>query len=241
MTLSHDVQGSGPAILLLHSTACDRRMWDPQIPALTAAGHRVVRCDLNGYGQSPVPATSWSDAQDIVDLLGALGIDRFALVGASGGGRVALEVASRWPDRITALALLCTAVDDHEPSAELRAFGDREDELLEAGDIDGAVRLNVEMWAGDAIRDRVAMMQRHVFEVQLAAPGDVGPLRVPADLDAITAPVLIVSGTRDVADFQVIATGLAARLGARHVELDAGHLPSMERPDEVNDLLVSFL
>src|SRR5699024_9938348 len=60
MVLAHDVAGETPGntqgldipVLLLHSTVCDRRMWDHQVITLTNAGYRVIRCDLSGYGQS---------------------------------------------------------------------------------------------------------------------------------------------------------------------------------------------
>lgn len=247
MTLSYDEAGSGPAVVLLHSTVCDRRMWDPQMPALAAAGFRAVRCDLRGYGESPMPGGPHNNAQDVIDLLDALGIDRARLVGSSGGGRVALEVAARWPDRVERLALLCTAVNGMAPGPELAAFGDREDALLEAGDVDGATELNVQSWLGpyadDAVRDKVRMMQKHAFEVQLAATEEYEPIRFETDLAAITAPSLLVSGAHDFPDFHAIAVRLAEQLPqARHVELDwAGHLPSMERPDEINDRLIGFL
>ncbi|MCW6008334.1 alpha/beta hydrolase [Micromonospora sp. CPCC 205371] len=246
MTLAHDLVGDGPALLLLHSTVCDRRMWDPQLPALAGAGYRAVRCDLRGYGDSPVPAEPYSDADDVVELLDTLGIDRVALVAASGGGLVAQEVAARWPSRVSALALLCTAMAGHEPSAALRAFGEREDALLEAGDVEAATELNVDTWltpdATEATREAVRVMQRHAFAVQLAAP-DVAPIRAEFDLAAITAPTLLVWGARDLVDFRQIATRLAAELpDARHVELPwAGHLPSLERPAEVNEILLDFL
>src|SRR5690242_18481153 len=49
-------------------------------------------------------------------------------------GSLALEIAARWPDRVTSLALLCSAQTGCEPSVELKAFGEREEELIEAGD-----------------------------------------------------------------------------------------------------------
>ncbi|MFF1477500.1 alpha/beta fold hydrolase [Streptomyces sp. NPDC058301] len=247
MTLSHDVAGSGPAVLLLHSTVCDRRMWDPQVPALVGAGYQVVRCDLRGFGETPVPDRPYSNADDVIALLDELGIERTALIGSSGGGRVALEIAARHPGRVTALALLCTALVGHEPGAELRAFGDREDELIEAGDIAGATDLNVEAWVGPeadgAAREKVRLMQRHAFDVQLAAEEEFGQIRVEADLSAITAPTLLVSGDHDFADFRHIAIHLSGVLAdARHLELPwAGHLPSLESPDKVNPVLVDFL
>ncbi|MFD0273500.1 alpha/beta fold hydrolase [Kitasatospora sp. NPDC127111] len=247
MIISHDVTGSGPAVLLLHSTVCDRRMWDAQVPALVAAGRRVIRCDLRGYGETPMPDGPHNNAQDVVDLLDRLGIERTALVGASGGGRVALELAARWPDRVTALALLCTALAGQETSSELRKFGELEDSLLEAGDIAGATDLNVDTWLGPdatpAAREAVRRMQRHAFDVQLAATEEYEPVRVEFDLAAITAPTLLVSGSHDLPDFRRIADHLATRLpDARHLELPwAGHLPNLERPDAVNTLLSDFL
>jgi pimeloyl-ACP methyl ester carboxylesterase len=246
MTLSHDVAGDGPTVVLLHSTVCDRRMWDPQVPVLAEAGYRVVRCDFRGFGDTPAPDRSTSDADDVVELMDALGAERVALVGASGGGRVALEIAAGRPQRVTTLALLCTAWSGHAPGAELRAFGAREDELLEAGDVAGATDLNVEMWVGPAAdeeaRDKVRRMQRHAFDVQLAAE-EFRPIKTEPDLSAITARTLLVSGRHDVIDFRETAVELADRIaGARHVELDwAGHLPSLERPAELNPLLLDFL
>jgi 3-oxoadipate enol-lactonase len=247
MTLSHDVAGSGPAVVLLHSTACDRRMWDPQMPVLVDAGYRVVRTDMRGYGQTPMPDRPYNDAQDVMDLLDLLSVEHAALIGASGGGRVALEIAARWPQRVTSLALLCTALAGHEPSAELTAFGEREDALLEAGDITGATELNVDTLLGphadEATREKVRQMQRHAFEVQLAAAEEFEPIRVEVDLAAITAPSLLLSGSHDLVDFGQIAVRLSEQLAnARHLELAwAGHLPSLERPDALNPVLIDFI
>ena len=246
MTLSHDVAGDGPTVLLLHSTACDRRMWDPQIAPLAEAGHRVVRCDFRGFGDSPALDRSTSDADDVVEVLDRLGADRVAIIAASGGGRVALEIAASRPHRVTSLALLCTAWAGHEASPALRAFGAREDELLEAGDVAGATELNVEMWVGpaadQATRDRVRDMQRHAFDVQLAA-AEFPPLRTDPDPAVITARTLLISGAHDVVDFREIAVELAGLIpGARHLELEwAGHLPGLERPEAVTPLLLDHL
>ena len=87
-------------------------------------------------------------------------------------------------------------------------------------------------------------MQRHAFDVQIAAE-DVPyePVRTDPDLTRITASTLLVTGAHDLPDFREIAVHLAGVLPrARHVELDwAGHLPSLERPEAVNALLLEFL
>ena len=247
MMISYDVAGAGPALVLLHSTVCDRRMWDPQWPVLVDAGYRVVRCDFRGYGETPVPRGPHNDAEDVLELAGELGLGPVALVGASYGGMVALEIAARWPRQVSALALVCAAMPEHEPTDVLRGFWQQERELIEAGDIAGAVELNVATWLGpeadEATRERVRLMQRHAFQVQLAAPQEYEPAEVSVDLGAITAPSLVVSGAKDLPDFRMIAARLAALLpGARLVELPwAGHLPTLERPQELSGMLTVFL
>ena len=97
--------------------------------------------------------------------------------------------------------------------------------------------------ASQATRERVRLMQRRAFEVQLAAPQEYESAEVAVDLGAITAPALVVSGGKDLPDFRLIAARLAALLpGARPVELPwAGHLPTLERPHELSAMLTVFL
>jgi 3-oxoadipate enol-lactonase len=175
--LAYDVAGDGPTVVLLHSSACDRRMWDSQLRMLIDAGHRVVRCDFRGHGQSPAPTEPFNAADDVRALLDSLGIGEAAIVGASYGGRVAQEIAARWPDRVSVLILLCAATRLHPPTASIMEFSAREEELLAAGDIAGAVELNVATLLGPAApgatREMVTRMQRLTFEIQLAA-GDAG-------------------------------------------------------------------
>ncbi|GAB7188091.1 alpha/beta hydrolase [Kitasatospora sp. Ki12] len=245
MIISHDVAGSGPAVVLLHSSVCDRRMWDAQWQPLLDAGYRVVRADFHGFGETPLSEVPYSDSRDVLALLDHLGIESAALVGASHGGRIALTVAALRPRAVTALALLAAGMPGHEPSETLRAFGGREDELIEAGDIDGAVALNVDTWlgpeAGAEVRENVRRMQRHAFDVQMEAT--VGPDKEEVDLSLVTAPTLAVGGAHDLPDFREIAATLPTVLpNARHLELPwAGHLPSLERPEETTALLLDFL
>jgi pimeloyl-ACP methyl ester carboxylesterase len=245
MTLSYDIHGDGPTVVLLHSSVCDRRMWDPQVPVLTEAGYRVVRFDFRGFGETPVADRPYSDAGDVCDLLDHLECERYALIGSSHGGEVALEVAATRTDAVASLVLLCAGMPGHVPGPELRAFIERENALLAADDVAGAVQLNLATWMGPEAkpeaRQLVRVMQRHALDTQRAAR--FASAGVPVDLARITAPCLAVSGAHDLADFREIAVGLPGQIpGARHLELPwAGHVPSLERPDEVTGLLIDFL
>lgn len=258
MILAHDDGGgAGPPLLLLHAGVADRRMWEPLVVPLRRT-FRVVRPDLRGHGDSPLRGGEYADAEDVAALLDHLGIPDAAVVGASFGGRVALELAALQPGRVRELVLLCPSVPGVPTTAALRAFDSAEDDLLSTGDVEGAVRLNVATWLGPdadlAAREALAAMQRRAFEVQLAAMSDgagdgvvdVGPplqRRVDVDLAALRVPTVVVSGGRDMDHLQACAAEVAARVpGAEHVVLDwAGHLPALERPDAVLGLLLDVL
>jgi pimeloyl-ACP methyl ester carboxylesterase len=237
MTIRHQVVGEGPGVLLVHAGVADGRMWARQVEDLRV-DHRVITVDLRGFGETPLePGAQYSDAGDLLDVLDVLRIDRAAVVGASYGGNVVLQAASRAPERFSRLVLISPPVDGVEPTEDIRAFWAEENRLLEAGDLDGATALNVETWLGpeadDDARTLLSVMQRHAFEVQLAA-GDVENEEYPVDPSVITAPVKLFSGTHDLRFFTEGATALAKALpDVEHVELPwAGHLPTLERPDE---------
>jgi 3-oxoadipate enol-lactonase len=244
--LAHDDEGDGDPIVLLHAGVCDRRMWDPQWSALTER-FRAIRCDLRGFGETPLPAEPFNPADDVVGLLDAVGLDHAGVVGASFGGRVALEMAATWPQRVDKLVLLCGEWEDVDPDPELEAFGEEEDRLLSDEDVDGAVDLNVRTWLGpkasEAERSLVRTMQRHAFEVQLAAGDNAEFENRDIDPATIKAPTLAISGARDLLHFRQVAAELANRIAnAEHLELEwAAHLPSLERPDAVTELLVNSL
>ncbi|MET9854568.1 alpha/beta fold hydrolase [Streptomyces sp. NPDC006450] len=249
MILSHDVDGpaDAPAVVLLHSSVCDRRMWEPQWQPLLAAGYRVVRADFRTCGDSPAAEAPYSDHGDVQALLNHLGIRRAAFVGSSYGGRVALTLAALRPELVSALALLCPARPAQRRGPALLAFNAAEAALLDAGDLEGAAELNARQWlgpeAGEAVHALVRTMQLGNLQGAMAADGD-HELPEPAfEPAAITAAVLAVGGAHDIPDFRDVPAELPSLVpGAVHVELPwAGHLPSLERPEEINRLLLPFL
>jgi len=256
--INREIAGQGSAVVLLHAGVCDLRMRDPQWSSLTAR-HRVVRVDLRGFGGTPAGPTPRGNAEDVLEVLDEAGISSARIVGASFGGLVALETAARAPERVDGLVLLSALAPGVEPTPALQAFGSEEDALVEAGDLDAATALNVRTWLGpeadEATRRRVADMQRHAFALQVEEPGTDGDgdhdgdrdedreAEPELDLARVTAPAHVVSGGHDLDFFQAVARHLAATLPrAELVHLPwAGHLPSLERPDETTALLLDAL
>ena len=104
--------GSGPAVLLVHSSSGDLKDWDPWVKVLSK-DYRVVRLDLPSFGLTgPVPSGNYSIERYLwlVDaLMDHLDIERFAIVGTSYGGLVAFRYAATRLDRVTALVLANSA------------------------------------------------------------------------------------------------------------------------------------
>jgi pimeloyl-ACP methyl ester carboxylesterase len=197
--------------VLVHAGICDARMWDGfELPG------EVQRHQL------PAP------------LDDTVGERPAALVGASYGGFVALDFAARKPDLVEKLVLLDAPLD-HDFSEEFMDYLREEERLLEAGDMDGAVELNLAFWCpgiADRVRPMVApALQRE--EVELPDP----------ELETIRTPTLVAVGEHDKPDFRAIAERLASGLPNAELAVieGAGHLPSMERPELTAELVKSFL
>jgi 3-oxoadipate enol-lactonase len=258
--LWHESAGSGPPVVLLHAGVADSRMWDGQMESLSPR-YRVIRYDLRGYGRSTLPGGPYSHADDLAVVLDTLGLDRVALVGCSMGGNAELQFAVEHPERIGALVMVGSGLDDHEWSSAMDSTEEEEEAAFERGDENGAVDVNLRTWIDgpgrgpDAVdpqvRERAAEMLRTSFRTQHEAysrdpePGPSRKLDPPAGarLAEIGVPTLVLAGTEDVPDILVIARRLAEEIPNAELRLidDAAHLPNMERPEEFDEIVLGFL
>jgi pimeloyl-ACP methyl ester carboxylesterase len=256
MELYSEVAGEGPPVVLLHAGVCDSRMWDPQWETFTRS-HRVLRLDFRGYGRSPIEAGRYASARDVLALVDRHGFDRTALVGVSLGGRVALELALTQPERVAALVLVGSGLPGHEWSGEQQATWEEEEAALRAGDLGEAVEVSLRTWVDgprrrpdevDAgVRARVAEMQRRAYDLQLplkdADDEELLVEDVAERLGEIQAPTLVLIGEEDTPDIHAIADRLAREIPAARLEriANTAHVPSMERPEEFDELVLGFL
>ncbi len=249
------VAGDGPTVLLLHGFLFSRAMWGPQLIALAEGGFRGVAVDLLGFGDTaPAPPGGaiplHHHAESALDVLDSLGVERFAAVGYSMGGQVALELADRAGPRLERLLLSDTfaGIDTPEVRAARHALADR----LEA---EGTVRYGEEFLPAVlgpttvATRPQVCADARAMIA---AAPpaGAAAALRGRAERRDLTAvaggfggAARVVVGAEDVFDAGVLGAGLAAALGTvdLHVLPGTGHSPSLETPELFDPLLLGFL
>jgi 3-oxoadipate enol-lactonase len=243
-------------VLLIHAGICDSGMWEPQWESFPP-GHQTVRCDLRGFGRTPIPPGAFSNAADVVELLERLGLGPASLVGVSLGGRVALEVAVARPDLVSALVLVAPGLPGHDWSQGLQEAWGEEEAALEAGDLDEAVEVSLRTWVDGprrepedvdpAVRERVGEMQLRAYELQVpvgeAAEEELLVSDLAARLGEVKVPTLILVGDEDVPDMQTITERLEREIpGSRRETIaNTAHVPSMERPREFDELVLSFL
>lgn len=249
MTLAHDVHGDGPPLLLVHGMGLDRRMWDPNMAALTAR-HRVVRCDLRGFGRTPPPAEgTYSNAGDLRALLDELGIERAAVCGLSMGAGIALELAIAHPDAVAALVLVDADLPGVPLDDALRASVGAAAGAAREGDVEGAraAWLATPFFAYSPPQVRAALeaiVGDYTFW-HMSNPGrQVGP-QPPAGRrgDEVRAPTLVLWGEREVPHFAANCERIARDIaGARTVVLEgAGHMSNMDAPAAFDAALLDFL
>ena len=231
-------------------------MWKPQWSSF-AVQHRLLRLDLAGFGRSPIETLPITHAQDVVRLLDELEISAAGVVGASVGGRVALELAVARPDLVAALVLVDAGLPGFGWSEAVRAYGVAEDEAVSLGDLEAATEINLRMWVDGplraavdvdpGVRAAVAEMQRRALELQAPHWEHLAEdLLVPdlADrLDDVQAPTLVIVGEEDVDDMQVLAKRLANEIPRSKLAAipGAAHVPSLEQPAAFDQLVLEFL
>ena len=252
--------GAGEPVVMLHGLGATKLSLLPTVGAL-AERFRCIAPDLPGFGDSSKPIGAAYDppffAEAVVDLLDRLGIERAHLVGNSLGGRIALEVGMRHPGRVLRLGLLAPSLAwrrDRRWAGVLRFVRPElglvqvaPERITEAvvrrlipGSDDGWAAAGVDEFlrAYKTPRGRAAFYAA-ARQIYLEEPdGDDG---FWPRLRTLEPDALFVWGKRD----RLVPIGFARHVsdavpGARHRELDCGHVPQLERPRETHRALTEF-
>ena len=251
--IHYEEAGRGRAVVLLHGGAMDLRMWDDQVGPL-AERFRVIRVDARGHGRSETPTSPFRQCDDVAELLGALGIDRAALVGLSMGAGAATDTALEYPALVSHL-VVCGA-GTNEPVFEDPWILGVQKEMAEAQQ-----RLDAPAWIDLMITMGVLgphreTMDRDVLErsrqmitdtvTNHVRPDAVAPAHVHGSwerLGEIRVPALGVIGTIDADDHIAMVDRFVASVprARKHEIGGTAHVPNMERPAEFNAMLLEFL
>ena len=257
LNMHYVTAGEGPPVVLLHGFPDTHAIWRRQIPALAAAGFRVIAPDLRGYGKTDMPGETSAYAieflaDDVLRLMDALGIDQATVVGHDWGALIGWHLAMHAPQRVTRYAALSVG---HPKAIAKAGLGQKlrfsymgvfvtpvlAEGLLKAGN-----------WA--ALRKmRRSREQQQLWINALSPPG-----RLTAALNyyranlkpsgarrwkPVDVPVLGVWSEHDPAlgERQMQDTGKLCRAGFHYARIDGvGHWMQLSGAEQLNRLLIDF-
>ncbi|WP_446809785.1 alpha/beta fold hydrolase [Methylomonas sp. 2BW1-5-20] len=226
--------GHGDPVLLLHGGLSNKLSWFSQIPWLVASGRRVILIDTRGHGESTPGHSRLSYqifAEDTLLILDRLDIRRTDIIGWSDGGIIALLLGLEAPQRVGKIVAISA---NFHPSGLIAEDDRNQDEShgLPHREIMARVR---GWWSGAG--------ERHAdLEAEIKALWRSEPQLKHADLNAITAPTLVIAGEHDIIDLPHSGE-LAQMLANAKIEivLGAGHAAPVTHAREINQLIASFL
>ena len=244
-----------PAVVCLHSLFLDATFFDDFVEA-GRGRFRFLRPTFPGQGgrtDEPTATVTMDDCvKDVVSTLAAAGVGRYALIGQSMGGDVAVRIAAEHSESVTALVLIGSSARAEPPEQRAAFIGVVEQ--VEAAGFDAGLQTTVlEIMLGATTRadpDKQDLVQSYARQIaslpaQLchAVRGVVEREDASDLLGSIVAPTLVVNGTDDVARPPEWSADVVSRIrGARHVQLEGvGHSPTQEAPDVVLPLVLDFL
>jgi pimeloyl-ACP methyl ester carboxylesterase len=227
-----------PVLILLPGVMCDEAVWTPQIAAFSRT-HAVM-----------VPRFVGLDSFDaMADAALALTDQPFALAGHSMGGRVAMHLAARAPDRVTRLALLDTGA--HMPNAKEAESRAAMVELAETRGIEALIAAWLPPMVAplhrndDTLMDGIAAMLRRagVEAYKGHVRALLGRPDAWAQLDAIQVPTAFITGRLDGWSPPEQHAQMQAHVPGSTLTVieDCGHMSTLEAPEAMNAALKEWL
>lgn len=252
-TLSYDDLGEGRVpIIFLHGFPFDKSMWKGQIEFLKTT-YRLIACDIRGFGKSTdekSPLNMSLFADDLIEFMDKLEIDKAIICGLSMGGFITLNAAKRFPDRFEALVLCDTqCIADTPEVKEKRLNTIAKIEAEGVSDFNEGFLKSV--FHKDSLADKkelVSALRSVVFanSQQIITQGLLALAtrsETCSTLDKISIPTLIICGREDAVTPLEQSEYLKEHiLGATLKVIDnAGHVSILEQPNEFNEHLSEFL
>ena len=238
-----------PVIMLAHGLATDLTMWDDVVAQLESR-YQVLRYDARGHGRSPAASDRFSLselAQDVVDLLDHLKIEKTHFVGLSMGGMVGMGLGLDHSERINKL-VVCDARGD-APEAYRKSWDDRIERVSAEG-VAVLAKPTIERWFTAAFgQNREAVERMRAMVAATSVDGYVGCARALRELDyarrlpTMTVPTLFLVGSEDAgAPPETMRQMHQVTPGSQFVQIDnAGHISAVEQPDQVAAAITRFL
>lgn len=256
-TLYYEIAGDGEPLILSHAAFLDRRMFDAQWDVL-AQRFRVIRYDMRGFGQSGVVERPLCRRDDLHRLLEHLAVTQAHFIGCSNGGGIVLDLALEQPGLASSLILVESTPSGFDLRGEPPHYMLEMFDAAQRGDFEHASELQIRIWLDGqfrepdqidkALRAKALLMNRLPVERRTFLIGDMQPVR-PLDppavtrLNGVSCPLLSIVGALDHPELLRAADMMVEHIPNAHKVIikDCGHVPSFERPDLFNQIVLDFL
>lgn len=243
ISLSYEIGGNGPAVLLTHGYSSTGRAWADQHRAL-APRYRLITWDMRGHGEteSPDDPAQYSHGLTVSDmraLLGHLGVERAVVGGLSLGGTMSLAFYATHPELVRAL-VICDSGPGYRNATARAEWNQRA--LARAADLEAR---GLEALAGGS-RDMREAVRRHRSAQGLAHAARGMLIQTDAgiidSLPTIRVPTLVIVGDQDT-PFIASCEYMAKKIPGARLEVikDAGHSSNLDQPEAFNRVLLAFL
>jgi 3-oxoadipate enol-lactonase len=241
--------GRGPPLVLLHCLGVDRHFWN--FCADLAPHFTLLRYDLPGHGETPIPGSPYSVedlAAQLADLFALHRIGRAHVAGISLGGLIAQALAASRPELVDRLILIDTTP---RYTDALRAMWDARAATARAAGVAAMVDDLLKIWFsadalahdGEGVRYVRAALARCAGEGYALACAALEAADLRPLAPRIAARTLVVCGDDDIPSFLDAARWLAANIPTAELAWIAGakHASVLEKPEEARRLMRNFL
>lgn len=235
-----------PWVILINGLFTDQEAWNKAITELD--GFNVLTYDGRGQGNAPKLVETYELDQQVADLnelVDHLGIEQFALVGLSNGGRVALKYGSLYSEKLWSL-VACDTYGSVTPLLKLKI-----DSWLKAHEIGGAGhRFDIAtpwVWGEALIKSNPELLDFYRNKSLEADEENIlslikGALSGGVEIGDISCPTLLLAGEEDVLtpihEHKKIAKEIE---GARFESVPGGHASLIEYPETIGNVVLPFL
>jgi len=250
VVLHHEDRGDAarPVLVFANSLGTDFRIWDAVV-ALLGERFRYIRYDKRGHGLSeatPAPYAMADHVGDLESLLDHLGVTSCALVGLSVGGLIAQGLAAKRPEHVKAMVLMDTA----HRIGTTEMWNQRIDGVTKDG-IAPLADAIMQRWFTPAYRSPdnpdfvgyTAMLTRTPIDGYAGTCAALRDTDYTAQTSGLTLPVLAIVGDQDGSTPPDLVRSTADLIRGAQFRIipDAGHLPCIEQPQAVANLIGNFL